>query len=149
MGNINPATRAIKNYPVDDRVMFWDGDDWRPFADIAEANAEVISSRRYVGLMVRLVSGWHEYKNGILDTDLVPLKASGKFDIKVDGEEGSPVVDEYTYQNDLLIGANVIEISVNKLMETKIDGDFTFNPTTGTITRVNSWSANDTAIINY
>lgn len=69
--------------------------------------------------------------------------------IKVDGNSGSPVNGAFTYQHSDLIGAQIEDIIVNKTLETVIDGDFTFDDSTGTITRTNPWFANDTAIINY
>lgn len=85
-------------------------------------------------------------------TDLPTTVTLGarKLAVKVDGNAGSPVAGEYTFQHNDLIGATSCEdILVNKFPETVIDGDFTFDSSTGTITRTNQWAANDTAIINY
>lgn len=68
---------------------------------------------------------------------------------KVDGLAGSPVAGLFTYQHNDLIGAVVEDILVNKAPETLIDGDFTFNSGTGTLTRTNKWVTNDTVVINY
>lgn len=73
-----------------------------------------------------------------------------KLVIKVDGIAGSPVAGQTTYQNNVLIGATVEDIIVNKTIETVVDGDFTFDPVTGTIDRApNIWTALETSIINY
>lgn len=74
---------------------------------------------------------------------------SGSFSIKVDGETGSPVAGQASYQDDRLIGADVQWILYNKVPLTLIDEDFTFNDETGTITLTNDFLANDTAVINY
>lgn len=86
------------------------------------------------------------------NTDDIPatvVMGARKKVIKVDGVSGSPVATQFTYQHSDLIGATVEDIIVNKGTETVIDGDFTFDTTTGIITRTNAWFANDTAIINY
>lgn len=72
-----------------------------------------------------------------------------KLVVKVDGNAGSPVDQSFTFQSNTLIGASVVDIYVNKMLETAIDGDFTFDSATGTITRIQAWQTNDTAIINY
>jgi len=74
---------------------------------------------------------------------------AGSIEIKVDGNEGSPVAATFLYQNDILIGAEVHDILVNKTPETVIDNDFTFDSVTGTITRTNIWFPFDTGIIKY
>ena len=67
---------------------------------------------------------------------------------KVDGNTGSPVAGQNTWQNNSLIGATELEIIfVNKNPETEIDGDFSLNSTTGTITRNNVWFTGDTLVI--
>lgn len=86
------------------------------------------------------------------NTDEIPasiVMGARKKAIKVDGNAGSPVNGAFTYQHSDLIGATVEDIIVNKTLETAIDGDFTFDSSTGTITRVNQWVTDDTAIINY
>jgi hypothetical protein len=77
------------------------------------------------------------------------IMGARKMSVKVDGIDGSPVNGVNTFQSNDLIGAEVDDILVNKFPETVIDGDFTFDATTGTITRTNAWVTNDTAIINY
>jgi hypothetical protein len=72
-----------------------------------------------------------------------------KLSIKVDGNVGSPVNGLFTFQSAVLVGAEVEDIIVNKTLETLIDGDFTFDPLTGTITRINQWVTDDTSVINY
>jgi hypothetical protein len=69
---------------------------------------------------------------------------------QVDGQSGSPIAGEYTYQNDELINALYVTIiNVNKNTETIDDGDFSFNSGTGTIQRQNIWSANDILIMDF
>lgn len=87
-----------------------------------------------------------------VNTDDIPatiVMGNRKKAIKVDGNTGSPVNGQFTYQSDDLIGAQVEDIIVNRTLETAIDGDFTFDSVTGTITRVNQWVTDDTAVINY
>jgi hypothetical protein len=63
---------------------------------------------------------------------------------------GTPVAGQFTYTNGGLKDAvNVNTISVNKAEETTLSGDFTFDATTGTITRTNPWFAGDTLIIGF
>lgn len=70
---------------------------------------------------------------------------------KVDGAVGSPIAGQNTYQNNLLIGAkNIDYILVSNTLETLLAGDFTFDSTTGTITRPSkTWVTNDTLVIPY
>jgi len=68
---------------------------------------------------------------------------------KVDGVSGSPVAGTFTYQHNDFIGAQIQDITVNKQQETVIDGDFTFDSATGTITRTQVWQPLDTGIANY
>lgn len=86
------------------------------------------------------------------NTDQMPdqvILGAKKLVVKVDGNPNMPVNGLFTYQNNVLIGATVEDIIVNKTIETVIDGDFTFDSTTGTITRTNQWFTDDTAVINY
>lgn len=85
----------------------------------------------------------------VADIPASVVMGARKLVIKVDGIAGSPVNGQFTYQNNTLIGATVEDIIVNKTMETAIDGDFTFDTSTGTIARTNQWIIDDTAIINY
>lgn len=149
---INPSTRVVGPYLQDDRSLFWTGTAWRPYVDVAEANAAIDAGVRVIGLQVRLASGWYEYRDGILDANLVPYIPRGvqlKMAIKVDGLAGSPVAGTYVYTHADLIGAVVLDIVVNKLPETSIDGDFIFDPVLGKITRTNQWVAGDTSLINF
>lgn len=69
---------------------------------------------------------------------------------KVDGNAGSPVIGQFTYQNNILRNAlDVQYIFVEKEIKTIIDDDFTFNATTGTITRPIAWANGDSLIIRY
>ncbi len=132
--------------------MYWDGVTWRPYLSIAEANATIYPGVRVVGLLVRIASGWYEYRNGIEDYDLVPFVAGtglAQLSIKVDGEPGSPIVGAYTFTSGALVGAYVEMIYVNKMPETSIDGDFTLDNSLGKITRVNPWLDGDTCLITY
>lgn len=83
------------------------------------------------------------------DIPAAVVMGARKLVIKVDGLSGSPVNGTFVYQSNDLIGATVEDIIVNKTLETVIDGDFTFDSGTGTITRTNQWNTDDTAIINY
>lgn len=89
----------------------------------------------------------------IADIPITPSPAticcSGKIVIKVDGLPNSPVNNTFTYSALVLIGAVVEDILVNKVAETLVDGDFTFDTVTGVMTRVNPWITGDTCIINY
>ncbi len=70
--------------------------------------------------------------------------------VKVGLGSQAPIEGEFTYQNDGLIGAlNLETILVGKNDETQIDGDFTFDPVTGTITRVNPWNDGDSLIAGF
>ena len=74
------------------------------------------------------------------------------FQIAVKVGEGSqaPVAGEYTYTNSGLVGAlNLETILVGKNDETRIDGDFTFDSITGTITRINPWNDGDSLIAGF
>lgn len=63
---------------------------------------------------------------------------------------GTPVAGEYTYTNLGLVGAlNLNSIIINNNNETTLNGDFTFNSITGTITRINPWIAGDTLIAAF
>lgn len=67
----------------------------------------------------------------------------------VDGNAGSPVNGTYTYTNtDLIGGTDLSFILVNRVPEFSGD-DFSFNPSTGTITRVNPWVTGDVVVIPY
>lgn len=92
---------------------------------------------------------WCEANTSDIPAAVIVTTGFNKLAVKVDGLAGSPVDGLFTYQNNLLIGATVEDILVNKFPETLIDNDFTFDAATGTITRINPWSTNDTSIINY
>lgn len=147
----NTASRMLRGTPVDDRMLKWTGAEYRPYSDAAEVIDTIIEVRRHKGLIVNIANVLYWFKDGVTDDDLIPFVTSGIITVKVDGEAGSPVVNEYTYQNDILIGRSVEYILVNKGPETLIDEDFTFNSATGTITRVNKWfdTPPDTALIFY
>lgn len=87
----NTATRATKNYPVDDRFMFWDGTDYRPYADVAEANGAIVASRRHVGLIIIILQDYYTYKTGVTNSDLVPLTAGGG------GGSSSTIIQYFTF----------------------------------------------------
>lgn len=82
--NINPAQRPIKNYPGDDRWMFWTGTAYRPYADVAEALATVPGesdpdgrpNKRHIGLFAIVGNLLYWYKNGITDSDLIAFTAA-------------------------------------------------------------------------
>lgn len=64
--------------------------------------------------------------------------------------DGTPVIDSFDYQNDDLIGAVPPElIVVNNNNESRIAGDYSFNATTGTITRTNQWVDGDVLIVPF
>lgn len=71
--------------------------------------------------------------------------------VKVDGNIGSPVDAESTYQNNVLKNALDIEyIFVAKTLYTRKDGDFIFDPVAGEIDiSPNVFVTNDSLIINY
>lgn len=63
---------------------------------------------------------------------------------------GKPIPGSYTYQNNELIGAlNLDYIIVNNNTESKLRGDFTFDSTTGIITRVTTWAEGDVLIAPF
>ncbi len=77
---------------------------------------------------------------------LVPFQLA----VKVGVGSQAPIAGEYTYQNDGLIGAlNLEKILVAKNDETRIDGDYTFDPIEGRITRVNPWNDGDSLIAGF
>lgn len=70
-------------------------------------------------------------------------------ELTVDGQSGSPVAGQYTYQNDILIGATDLRfIIVDNVTETN-GVDFTFNSITGTITRNNQYFENSKIVIPF
>ena len=71
--------------------------------------------------------------------------------LKVDGNTGSPVDGESSYQNNVLIGATDLEYCfLAKQIFTKKDGDFLFNPITGVIDiSPNIFVTNDSLIVPY
>jgi hypothetical protein len=70
--------------------------------------------------------------------------------ISVDGNSGSPIAGEYTYQNDdLILGKDLSFIIVNNNTESVLYGDFTINFITGTITRQNQWQTGDVCTIPF
>lgn len=85
----------------------------------------------------------------VVDIPDVIVQGMRKKAIKVDGLSGSPVAGLFTYQHNDLIGSTIEDITVNKMLETVIDLDFTFNSSTGTITRTQVWQTGDTGIITY
>lgn len=63
---------------------------------------------------------------------------------------GVPVDGQFTYTNEGLIGALSLNvILVNENNETTLSGQFSFNPVTGTITRVNPWVILDRLIVSF
>lgn len=76
MSVINPSKRAIKDYPGDDRWMYWTGTEYRPFTDVAEAVATITSARRHQGLFAVVGNLLYWYKDGITDSDLVAFTAA-------------------------------------------------------------------------
>jgi hypothetical protein len=46
------------------------------WVDVAEANANINSAVRYIGLTVNIASVEYRYKNGITDSDLIEKSAS-------------------------------------------------------------------------
>lgn len=71
--------------------------------------------------------------------------------VKCDGNPGSPVDGQGSYQNLVLVGAvDIAYIIIAKTIETILNGDFTFDPVTGTINRSpNVFVTGDTLIIHY
>lgn len=70
-------------------------------------------------------------------------------ELLVNGESGNPTSGEYTYQNDLLIGATDLRfIIVDNVTETN-GADFTFNSITGTITRNNQFIEGSRIVIPF
>lgn len=68
---------------------------------------------------------------------------------EVDGAGGSPVAGAFTFVSAGLIGATEMNyIIVNKVIEI-IGDDFTFDNSTGTITRINQWITGDKMITPY
>lgn len=72
---------------------------------------------------------------------------------KICGSGGTaPIVDSFTYQNDILIGSMVHKIEVNNNSENLLPPtpDFTFESISGTITRPgNAWVVGDKLIVWY
>lgn len=89
----------------------------------------------------------------IVNNNYITINNHGNYTlaVKVDGNPGSPVAGATSYQNNILIGAtNITYIIVAKAIETIADGDFTFDPNTGTIDRSpNQFVFGDTLIVNY
>lgn len=71
--------------------------------------------------------------------------------VKTGNGAGHPVDGATSYQNNLLIGATDVNyIIAAKSIETILDGDFTFNTTTGTVSRApNTFGTGDTLIVHY
>jgi hypothetical protein len=71
--------------------------------------------------------------------------------VKVDGQTGHPVAGQSTYQNNILRNATDLEyLFLAKQTFTKLDGDFTFDATTGTISIYpNVFTEGDSLIANY
>lgn len=68
---------------------------------------------------------------------------------EVDGNPGSPVTGQNTFQNSAFVGAQQLTfIIVNKTIEF-LGEDFLFNSTTGTITRNNTWVIGDKMVTPY
>lgn len=69
---------------------------------------------------------------------------------QVNGDNGSPIAGEYTfYHPDLVNALYVTKINVNNNEENILDGNFSFNSTTGVITRTNQWFDNDVLIMDF
>lgn len=81
----------------------------------------------------------------------VPSKyAFTKIKIKVDGESGSPIVNTYTYQNDILKGAIDLKDLTIMRQEYYVGEDFTFDNITGTITLLNYiWNTYDISVFSF
>ena len=73
----NTSNRATKSYPSDDRFMFLTGAMFRPYTDVAEANAYITLGRRHKGLAVLIGEDYYTYKSGVADTDLIMLNTGG------------------------------------------------------------------------
>lgn len=121
---MNPATRAIKSYPVDDRALFWNGTTYRPFLSVAEANLTIAPLRRYKGLMVFIVSTYFIYKDGVLDADLVPLTAEGnsRSAVSFTKDDGAGFTFSYTLQPYTLIEKILLKITAPATVDLKVDG---------------------------
>lgn len=80
-------------------------------------------------------------------TVLVPAEAFGRAPMwkQADGDMTAGLT---TFTHADLIGMELNYIIVNKVIEF-IDEDYTFNPATGTITRVNLWQVGDKMITPY
>lgn len=79
-------------------------------------------------------------------------KRLAPFTLAVKEGEGneSPILGSYTYTSPELVGAlNVEYIIVDNTTESKKYGDFTFDSTTGTITRVNPFVEENVLIVPY
>lgn len=92
----------------------WFGRLNKYFNDIADANTQVKSFIRFIGLEVSILIGGiitlYWYKNGILDGDLIP-KLSEVLPLEFtvgDGGALTPTDGNDTYQNDKLKGATVL-----------------------------------------
>lgn len=75
---------------------------------------------------------------------------STQLPIQTAGVGSGPVVGTNTYQNNALIGATALNFIIVNRGNEELDEDFTFDPSTGTITRPdNQWQAGDTLVIPY
>lgn len=113
MAIINPSQRAIKQYPADDRWMYWDGAVFRPYADVAEANTTIPANRRHKGLFVMIGSVLYWYKDGVTDADLKAFKIASVTRFKIgDGGLNTPIAGTTTYVNAEMIGMAENDYSV-------------------------------------
>jgi hypothetical protein len=71
------------------------------------------------------------------------------FNIKVDGQPGSPVEGSTEYQDDRLKGATDLAFIVVGGFVEQGDFYFTLDNVTGTITRTNQWARNDVGTLSF
>jgi hypothetical protein len=88
MPALNEKIRLNSGQPLDDRYFAADGTPW---ASVSAANTGISSSRRYLGLTLRIGSVEYHYATGVGDSDLV-LKT-------VEGGAGLPVLTGTTNPN--------------------------------------------------
>jgi hypothetical protein len=86
------------NTPLDGKYGIIDTGAWRPYVDEAEANAEIPSGARYLGLTVNIANEEYWYKDGIADVDLVAKGGGG-------GGGGWPLTGEEAITGDVAMTA--------------------------------------------
>lgn len=125
-----------------------------PWASTAEFLGAMPLTRRHKGMFAYIgdnssIDTWH-FVGGISNAHLVKIDTSSynAIDIAYKIPADSPLIGSNTYQNDLLKGATGLSfIIVNKIPETEVDGDYTFDSDTGEIIRTNTFFEGDSIII--